>query len=47
MKIYSINNASGHFKPGNESLEIIEDIFNQLPSNIFSKDFQGYLSYGE
>ncbi len=46
-KIYSINNASGHFKPSIESLKVAEDIFSNLPQKIFSKDFQGYLSYGE
>ena len=46
-KIYSINNASGHFKPSVESLGIAEDAFSNLPQNIFSKVFQGYLSYGE
>lgn len=46
-KIYSINNASGHFKPSIESLEVAEDVFSNLPQNIFSKDFQGYLPYGE
>ena len=46
-KIYSINNASGHFKPGVESLEVAEDAFSNLPQNIFSKDFQGYLPYGD
>ncbi len=46
-KIYSINNASGHFKPGNECLGIVEDTFSNLPQKVFSKDFQGYLPYGE
>ena len=46
-KIYSINNASGHFKPSIESLEVAEDVFSNLPQHIFSKDFQGYLPYGE
>lgn len=30
-KIYSINNASGHFKPNVESLGIAEDAFSNLP----------------
>jgi hypothetical protein len=46
-KIYSINNASGHFKPSVESLGIAEDAFSNLQQNIFSQDFQGYLPYGE
>ena len=45
-KIYSINNASGHFKPSVESLGIAEDAFSNLPQNIFSQNFQGYLPYG-
>lgn len=46
-KIHSINNASGHFKPSVESLGIAEDAFSNLPQNIFSQNFQGYLPYGE
>lgn len=46
-KIYSINNASGHFKPSNECLSIVEEIFSKLPQKIFSKDFLGYLPYGQ
>ena len=46
-KIYSINNASGHFKPSNECLGVAEAVFGSLPQNIFSKDFQGYLPYGQ
>lgn len=46
-KIYSINNASGHFKPSVENLGIAEDAFSNLPQNIFSQNFQGYLPYGE
>lgn len=42
-KIYSINNASGHFKPSSECLKIVEESFGSLPQNIFSTDFQGYL----
>lgn len=46
-KIYSINNASGHYKPGIESLGVVEDAFGTLPQNIFSKNFQGFLPYCE
>lgn len=46
-KIYSINNASGHFKPGNECLRTARDVFGELPQNIFSNRFQGYIPYGE
>ena len=46
-KIYSINNASGHYKPGNECLNVIIDFFSELPQNIFSKDFIGYLPFGK
>ncbi len=45
-KIYSINNASGHFKPSVESLRIAENAFSNLPQNIFSQNFKGYLPYG-
>ena len=38
---------SGHFKPSNECLGVAEEVFGSLPQNIFSKDFQGYLSYGQ
>lgn len=46
-KIYSINNASGHFKPSSECLKTAEEVFGNLPQNIYSKDFQGFLPYGE
>lgn len=46
-KIYSINNASGHFKPGNECLRIARNVFNNLPQRIFSRNFRGYLSCGD
>ncbi|WP_097007021.1 hypothetical protein [Lacrimispora amygdalina] len=46
-KIYSIDNASGHFKPSNECLKTAEDAFGNLPQNIYSKDFKGFLPYGE
>lgn len=44
-KIYSVDNASGHFKPGAGSLDAARDAFGNLPSNVFHKNFQGYLPY--
>lgn len=46
-QIYRIDNASGHFKPSNESLFAAEKAFGQLPSNTFSKNFQGYIPYNQ
>ena len=45
-KIYKIDNASGHFKPGAGSLDISQEFFEQLPEKVFSKDFKGYEDYG-
>jgi RHS repeat-associated protein len=44
-KIFSVNNASGHFKPGEGSLDAARKAFGRLPQNSFRKDFKGYLSY--
>ncbi|VEJ55664.1 hemagglutinin repeat-containing protein [Pragia fontium] len=44
-KIYSIDNASGHYKPGAEALSAAKDAFGKLPEKYFSKDFQGYKPY--
>lgn len=44
-KVYSVDNASGHFKPGAGSLEAARDAFSKLPSNVFHKNFQGYIPY--
>ncbi|RCX18763.1 RHS repeat-associated protein [Anaerobacterium chartisolvens] len=46
-KIYKVDNASGHFKPGAGSLDAAQGAFSKLPSNVFSKDFQGYVPYGK
>ncbi|KFK92338.1 MULTISPECIES: hypothetical protein [unclassified Serratia (in: enterobacteria)] len=46
-KIYSVDNASSHFKPGTGSLEAAKDAFGKIPDNYFSKDFKGYKPYGE
>ena len=43
-KIYSIDNASGHFKPDASSLGAAKEAFEKLPQNVFHKDFQGYIS---
>ena len=44
-KIYSVDNASGHFKPGNGSLQNAESAFGGLPSNSFHTDFKGYVPF--
>ena len=45
-KIYKIDNASGHFQPGVESLERTEKIFHEkIPSKYFSNDFEGFKTY--
>lgn len=44
-KIYSVDNASGHFKPGPESLRAAEEAFNKLPPSVFRRDFRGYLPF--
>jgi len=46
-KIFSIDNASGHFKPDASSLTNVQNAFNQLPLNVFHRNFQGYLPLGE
>ena len=38
-KIYKVDNASGHFKPDSSSLSSIQNAFEQLPSNVFHKNF--------
>lgn len=47
IKIYSIDNASGHFKPDSSSMVNVQNAFEQLPSNVFHRDFQGYLTVGD
>ncbi len=44
-KIHSVDNMSGHFKPGNGSLQNAENAFSNLPSNVFHKNFKGYIAY--
>ncbi|MBL8892390.1 MAG: hypothetical protein JNL67_20610 [Planctomycetaceae bacterium] len=45
-RIYSVDNASGHFKPGSGSLGAAEEAFRRLlPESAFHKDFQGFLPW--
>jgi hypothetical protein len=45
-RIYSVDNASGHFKPGNGALKAAEEAFRRiLPDSAFHKNFQGFLSW--
>ena len=44
-QIHSIDNASGHFKPGQGSLAAARQAFGKLPPGAFRKDFRGYLSF--
>ena len=46
-KIYSVDDASGHFKPGSGSLQSAESAFGNLPSNSFHTDFQGYVPFDD
>lgn len=46
-KIYSIDNASGHFKPDSSCMTSVQNAFGQLPTNVFHKDFQGYSIFGD
>ena len=43
-KIYSVNIESGHFKPSNDCLSIVEELFEKLPKKLFD-NFQGYIPY--
>ena len=40
-KIYSYDNQSGHFKPNIKSIETADEVFGQLPKQLFHKDFKG------
>ncbi|GMA14387.1 hypothetical protein E5F05_01935 (plasmid) [Deinococcus metallilatus] len=44
-RIAWVDNASGHFKPGEGSLQAAQDAFSKLPASVFSKKFQGYLPW--
>lgn len=46
-KIYIIDNSSGHFKPDATSLDAVKNSFDNLPNNVFHKNFQGYVPFGE
>ena len=36
-KIYSINHNSGHYKPNERSMEVVEKILSSLPKEVFSR----------
>jgi hypothetical protein len=38
-KIYSVDNASGHFKPGANSMEAIKSHLDEINRNSFHSDF--------
>lgn len=45
-RIYLVDNASGHFKPGSGSLGAAEEAFKRLlPDSAFHKNFQGFLPW--
>ncbi len=44
-KIYAVDNASGHFKPGAGSLPNARTAFDNLPNGTFHPNFQGYVPY--
>jgi hypothetical protein len=45
-RIFSVDNASGHFKPGSGSLGAAEEAFRRLlPDSAFHKNFQGFLPW--
>lgn len=45
-QIYSVDNTSGHFKPGARSLEAAEEAFRRiLPGSAFHRNFQGFLPW--
>jgi hypothetical protein len=46
-KIFSIDNVSGHFKPDASSLTSVQKAFSEYPTNVFHKNFQGYIPFGD
>jgi hypothetical protein len=44
-RIFSINNASGHFRPGAGSLDAAREAFGTLPNSAFHRNFQGYVPF--
>ena len=46
-RIYRVDNSSGHFKPGGESMSVIQEQFLRIPDLYFYKNFQGFKTDGE
>lgn len=46
-RIYSVDNASGHFKPGAGSLDAARKAFGKLLDSAFHRNFQGYLPFNQ
>jgi len=46
-RIYSVDNASGHYKPGPRSLDAAREYFGRLPQGAFHPNFQGYLPFNQ
>lgn len=44
-KIFSVDNASGHFKPSSDSLTAAKQAFEGFNTDFFHKDFQGYIPF--
>ena len=44
-RIYSVDNASGHFQPNRESLANAKDAFEALDSRVFHKNFSGLVDF--
>ena len=44
-RIYSVNNASGHFRPGAGSLDAARESFGKLPPSAFHPNFEGYVPF--
>ncbi|QDV51351.1 Calx-beta domain protein [Gimesia fumaroli] len=44
-RIFSVDNVSGHFKPGAGSLDAARKAFGKLPDSAFHRNFEGYLPY--
>jgi RHS repeat-associated protein len=44
-RVFSVDNASGHYKPGAGSLDAAQDAFNLLPGNASHRNFQGFLPF--
>ena len=41
-KIVSVDNSSGHFKPGPESMAAIQEAFGAFPKEVFGRGFIGF-----